>query len=125
MVRARSAIPRLQQGLRELEGDPCAAEVLAGIAAARLVGVEDGERVRQAEAGNLRQMMIGDDEVEAQARGGFGSGEIAYAGVHADDQADALPGRGGQHLRLHAVAFAQTVRHMEIAPCRPASRWPS
>ena len=33
-----------EQRLRQLEGDACAAEMLAGIRAIRLVGVEDGER---------------------------------------------------------------------------------
>ena len=90
--------------------------MLAGVAAAWLVGVEDGEGSRQTrKVGQLlRQMVVGNDEVESQAGGGFGGGEIAYAGVDADDQAYALARGCGEHLRLHAVAFAQPVGHVEI-----------
>ena len=70
----------------------------------------------------LRQMMIGHDEVESQAGGCFGGGEVAYAGVDADDQAYALPCGGGEHLRLHAVAFAKPVGHVEIHLAARASR---
>ena len=48
-------IPRLEQCLRELEGYPGAAQVLAGVAAARLIRVEDSEGSRQTrKVGQLR-----------------------------------------------------------------------
>ena len=59
-------------------------------------------------------MVIGHDEVESEAGCCFGGGEIADAGVDADDEAYALLSRGGEHLRLHTVAFAKPVRHVEI-----------
>src|ERR1700691_903644 len=97
--------------------------MLARVAAARLVGVEDsegsGQAPRQAGTGRkvgqlLWQMMIGHDEVESQAGGCFGGGEVPYSGVDADDQAYSLPRGGGEYLRLHAVAFTKPVGHVEI-----------
>ena len=44
-------IAALQHGLRQLERDGCAAQRLLGVAAAGLVGIQDGERVRDGVAG--------------------------------------------------------------------------
>ena len=75
----------LQQRLRQLEGHARAAQKFAGIPATGLVGIEHGQRPRN--AFRLRhQMMIGDDQVHARALGGFGGGKGADAGVHADDE---------------------------------------
>ena len=84
----RSRPVSIQQRLRDLEGDAGAAERLAGILAACLVGIHHGQRLRH--AFGLRQVMVGDDEVEAAARGGFGGGEGANAGIDADDEANAV-----------------------------------
>ena len=58
-------------------------------------------------------MMVGDDEVEAEALRGFGFGKGAHAGVHRDDQAHALGICRFKHARLQAVALAQPMRHMK------------
>ncbi len=101
-----------------LKATPGAAEVLAGVAAAVLVGIEHGERGRQA-SGCVRQMMVGDDEVDAESRGRFGRGEGANAGIDADDEARACCGCGFDHLALHAVAFAEAVGNVEAdVACR-------
>ena len=59
------------------------------------------------------QVVVGDDEVEAEGFGGFGGGEGADAGVDADDEADTFAGGDFEDLVAHAVAFAQAVRDVE------------
>ena len=61
----------------------------------------------------LQQMMVGDDQVQAEAARGFSLGKGAHAGIDGDDQADALGMRRFQHARLQAVALAQAVRNVE------------
>ena len=58
----------------------------------------------------FRQVMVSDDEIEVEARCFVGGGKGADAGVHADDESHALRSGAGEHLGLHAVAVAQTVR---------------
>ena len=58
-------------------------------------------------------MVVGDDQVQAEAARGFGFGKGAHAGVDGDDDANAFGVRGFKHARLHAVAFAEAVRHMK------------
>ncbi len=98
--------------LRDLEGDASSAQRLAGILAALLVGIDDSQRLRH--AFRLRQMMIGDDEVDAAACCGFRRGKGANAGIDADDQANAAVGGLLDHLVAHAVAFANAVRHVVV-----------
>ena len=50
LSRARCGIVGFEQRLRELECDARAAEVLARVVAVGLVGIENGERLRQAHA---------------------------------------------------------------------------
>ena len=101
-----------EQGLGELEGDSRAAEVLAGVVAARLVGIENGEGGRKT-SGRVGEVVIGDDQVDAQSGGGLGGGEGADSGIDADDQ----PGSGGDgcfdDLAFHAVALAEPVGDVE------------
>ena len=102
-----------EEGLREFERDGRAAERFLGIAAAVLVGIEDGEGSGSGFIRLSAKMMVGDDEVEAEALRGLGLSERAHAGVDGDDEADALGIRGFKHAGLQAVAFAQTMRNME------------
>ena len=97
-----------KERLGQLECHARAAEMLAGVGAIGLVGVEDGERLGKTKC-RFRQVMIGDDEVQVEARGFIGGGEGANAGVHADDEAHAFSGGAGEHLGLHAVAVAETM----------------
>ena len=73
-------------------------------------GIHHGESLGHAL--RLRQMMIGDDEIDAATRRSFRGGEGANPGVHADDEPDAAIGRLLDHLVAHAVAFANAVRHV-------------
>ena len=102
----------LQQRLRQLHRNGRAAEKFFRISAGGLVGIENGQRVGHGIAG-LQQMMVGDDQVQAQAARGFGLGKGSHAGVHRNDQPDALGVSRFKHARLQAVALAQPVRHME------------
>ena len=58
-------------------------------------------------------MVIGDDEVEAEALRGFRFSKGAHAGVDGDDEANAFGVGGLKHGRLQAVSFAQAMRHMK------------
>ena len=57
-------VAALQHGLRQLERDGRAAEEFFRIGAARLVGIEDGQRVGHGVAAS--RVVVGDDEVEAE-----------------------------------------------------------
>ena len=63
-------------------------------------------------------MVIGDDQVQSQASGGFSGGESANAAVHADDQPDSLLCGPGEDPGLHPVPVVNAVRQMEadLAP---------
>ena len=76
----------LQQRLRNLEGHSRAAQRLAGILAALLIRID--HRQRLGHAFRMRQVMVGNDEVDAAALRGFGGGKGANAGIHADDDAE-------------------------------------
>ena len=58
-------------------------------------------------------MMIGDDEVQAEAARGFRFGKGAHAGIDRDDEAHAVGIRRFKHARLQAVALAQPVGHVK------------
>ncbi len=58
-------------------------------------------------------MVIGDDEVEAEAARGFSFSEGAHAGVDSDDDADAFGVSRFKNARLHAVAVAEAMRNVE------------
>ena len=73
-----------------------------------MIGIEDGERDGECVVGG-RQMVIGDDEVEAEAARGFSFSEGAHAGVDGDDEADAFGVGGFKDAGLHAVAVAQAM----------------
>ena len=60
------------------------------------------------------QVVVGDDEVDAQALRGFSGGKGADAGVHADDEPNATLGGLLDDLVAHAVAFADAVRHVVV-----------
>ena len=60
-----------------------------------------------------RQVVVGDDEIQAQPARGFCFGKGAHAGVDGDDEANALGVGRFEHARLHAVAVAQAMRDMK------------
>ena len=57
--------------------------------------------------------MIGDDEVHAEAVGGFRFGESAHAGVDGDDETDAVRIGGFKNGGLKAIALEKTMRYMK------------
>ena len=76
-----------KEGMGEFEGDGGAAEALEGVLASGLGGVDDGDRMGQA-GEVVREVVIGDDEVEAESFGLGRGREGADAGVNGDDEAD-------------------------------------
>ena len=71
----------------------------------------------------LEQMVVGDDQIQAQPARGFRLGKGAHAGVDGDDEANALGMGRFEHARLHAVAVAEAMRNMEARRRRRAFRW--
>ena len=102
----------LEQRLSKLEGDRRTAERLLGIAAVVLVGIENGQRNRDGIVGS-RKMVVGDDEVEAEALRGFCFGKGAHSGVDSDDETNTLGIGGFEYGGLQSVALAQSMGHME------------
>ena len=98
-----------QECVGEFEGDGCAAEGFEGVGAACLGGIDDGEGFGDAQ-GVVGEMVVGDDEVEAEELRFVGCGKGADAGVDADDEADACGGGLSEDAGLHAVAFADAMR---------------
>ena len=96
-----------------LKATPAPQSDLHGIFASGLVGIQNGQCLRNAFV-RFGQMMVGDDEIHANAFGCVGGGEGANAGVDGDDQAN--PGFGGalDHVVLHAVALFDPVRDVEL-----------
>ena len=100
-----------EEGLGEFVGDGGSAEVLVGVEAVGLGGVDDGEAVGKGRR-VVGEMVVGDDEVEAEDAGFGGFDHCADAGVDRDDEADARGGGFGEDGVLHAVAFADAVWDM-------------
>ncbi len=69
------------------------------------------------------QVVVGDDEVEAERFSGFGGSEGADAGIDADDETDAFARRDFEDLALHSVAFAEAMRDVEADRARRGARW--
>src|SRR5579872_4971524 len=98
--------------MRQLKGHTGAAERLAGILAAGLVGIEHHQGLRH--TAFMGQVVVGDDQVHAHAAGSLGCVEGANAGIHTDNKTDALGGGALNHVIFHAIAFADAVRHVEV-----------
>jgi len=107
-----SGITALQQRLRELERNGRAAKRFLGIRTAGLVGIENRERGGKFVV-SVWKMVIRNDEVETEPARGFSFGEGAHAGVNGDHNANPIGVGRFEHPRLHAVAVAQAVRHVE------------
>ncbi len=77
-----------------------------------LVGIKDGECDRDRVV-DLREMMVGDDEVEAESLRRLSFGKGPHARIDSDHQAYAIGIGGFEHGGLQAVALAQPMRHMK------------
>ena len=62
---------------------------------------------------SVRQMVVGDDEVEAEAARGFSFSEGAHAGVDRDDDADTVGVSRFKDARLHAVAVTEAMGNVK------------
>ena len=102
----------LHQALREFEGHARAAELLVGILASRLVGIDYGQCLGHAVG--TGEVMISDDEIHAQAVRRFRRREGADAHIDADDQANAGRSRAFDHIVAQIIAFPNAVRDVEI-----------
>ena len=89
---------------------PMSGTASAIVAIATIFRNEGRQRLRHRVT--LRQMMIGDDQIDAASRRCFGCRKGADAGIDADDQPDAALGSLLDHLIAHAIAFADSVRHV-------------
>ena len=98
-----------KQRLDQLERHTGAAQILFQVRAIRAIGIEHRERGRQVRLG---QVMVRDDDVDAQFVGAAHDFGGADAGIHADDQLHALFGGGLHYFGTHAVAVLQAVRHV-------------
>ena len=105
-------IAPFEQGLRELERNGRAAQRFFRVSAAGLIGIENRQRRRHRVA-RLRQMVVGDDEIEPESLRRLGLGKSSHSGVDRDGQAHAVGVCRFEHARLHAIALAQPVRHMK------------
>ena len=121
LSRVRIAVAPLEQSLRQLERNGSAAEGFLRIGAARLIGIEDGERLWQPFV-PVKQMVIGDDEVQAQPVRCFRFSKGAHPGVDGDDQTHTLGAGSLKHVRLQAIALRECDAAHESEPGRPAFR---
>ncbi len=96
-----------QERLNQLKGHPGAAQILLRIGTVRAVGIEHGERGREAGFG---QVMVGDDDIDAELVGAAHHFGGADSGIHADNQLHSLHGGGLHDFRPHTVTVLQTVR---------------
>src|ERR1700712_43285 len=94
--------------MRKFEGYGGSAEVLVGVRAAWLVGIDYCNGFGDAK-GLVGKMVIGDDQVQTKGPGFSGGCEGAYAGIDADDKMDSGGCGIGEDAGLHAVAFADAM----------------
>ena len=110
--RSFSGIRRSIKPWATLNATPAPHKRLAGISAARLIGIDHGQRGRNAlRAG---KMMVGDDQVHAQAACRFRRSKGADAHIHTDNELDAGSGGPLDDVVTHVIAIADAVRNMEI-----------
>ena len=98
-------------GRHQVESDADAGERAARKAAAGEVGIDDGVGVRQLRA---RQMVIGNEYVDAACPRGRHPGVAGDAVVHRDQQCRGALGRARHDLGGEPVAEAKAVRHQEV-----------
>ena len=101
----------LEVGLDNLEADAAAREFLVGIGAVDLLGVEDGYGFWHLVAG---QVVVADDEVDAELLGIVDHLHGLDATVEGDDQLDIRLAGVVDTLLRDAVALAFAVRDVEI-----------
>ena len=98
--------------MRDFECHASTAQRLAGVVTTLLIRIHNRQSSRYPV--RLRQVVIGDDEIDAPAVRCFASRECPNTGVHADDDANAAVGRLLDHLIAHPVAFTDAMRHVVL-----------
>ncbi len=89
-------VAALQHRLRQFHCNGGAAEEFFRVGAIRLVGVENGQRRGNLVAG-FQQVVVGNNQVQAQTSRGFRLGKGPHAGVHGNHEADAIGVSGFEH----------------------------
>ena len=100
----------VEQRLRQLECDGGPAQVLVGIGAAGLRGIDNSQRVGNRRA--VGRVVVGDDEVERKRARLDRLGNGADSGVNADHQAHAGRSRFAEDCVLHSVSLADAMRQV-------------
>ena len=95
--------------MNQFESDADAGEILIGIITAFLIWIQHRERGRRAFVG-VRQMMIGDDDVESVCACPVQGLMRGYSAINADNQFVALAGGFLQSLLTNPVAFSEAMR---------------
>ena len=103
-------IERSEQRVHKFEGDARPAQVLVGILAVAAIGIEHRQRGRKL---GVRQVMIGDDDVDAAFTRRFHDGRGPDAGVDADDELDSHGRRALDHVGAHAVTIPEAMRNVK------------
>src|SRR5579872_5940978 len=93
----------LHECLRQFESDTRSAESLARIFTAGLIRVQHGQSMRHTIG--TRKMMVGNDQVDAEAASGFGSSECADTGIHTNNEMNAGRRRTLDDVAAQIVAF--------------------
>src|SRR5580692_2444714 len=103
----------LHERLRQFECNACAAQRFAGIFATWLIRIQHRERGGHAVL--AREVVVGDDEVHAEAMRGFGGGEGSNAGINADDEMNACGGGALDHVAAKIVALFDSMGNVEVS----------
>ena len=98
--------------MSELKSDADTGEILVGIRAACLVGIDDGYRRRIA-AYLIRQMMIGDDHIEAMIACPFQRLKTSDTTIDTDDERNAVLLSMFESRNIDAVALGKAVWYVE------------
>jgi len=101
------------RALRKLKRHPRTAQIFRRIRTTALIRFENRERVRYALGSG--QMMVRNDEVEAEAASGFGGGEGTNAVSTLYDELHSGSRGLLDDVILHAVTVTNAMRDMEIS----------
>jgi hypothetical protein len=102
----------LHESLRQFECNARTTKRFARIFATWLIWIQHSQRGRRAVL--AREMVIGDNEVHAEAIRSLGGGEGTNAGVHADDEMNACGGGAFDYVSTKIVAFFDSMGNVKV-----------
>ena len=105
--------------MRQFEGHAGTAQLFKWVAAARLIWVQDGNSGGHTR-GRIRQVVVGDDQVQPAAGSLLRGGKGTDARVHRDHQAHPFGSGIGDARFPHAIALADAVRDVKSHICNDA-----